>query len=222
VFSAMETDYFPRLSAVNQDVSAINQTINRQIEVSLLIVAPMLASLIISLPVLIPLLFTREFIPVVAMSQIAVFSMYVKAISLPISYLMLAKGDSLGYLVTEAAYDILLVVLVIFGYDHLGLWGTGLALTLSYIVDFTIVYTYVHLRYHYRLSLSVLQYAAMQFPLGIAAYVVTFVDNPFIYWILGIIICFVSVVVSVYVLHQKTSLWTALVAKFKSKFGRHA
>ena len=45
VFSAMETDYFPRLSAVNHDIEATNMTVNRQMEVSLLILAPMLTGL---------------------------------------------------------------------------------------------------------------------------------------------------------------------------------
>ena len=221
VFTAMETDYFPRLSAVNQDVAAANQTINRQIEVSLLIVSPMLTFLIIGLPVLIPLLFRADFLPVVAMSQVAVFSMYIKAVSLPVSYLMLAKGDSLGFLLLESAYDVVLVLLVVFGYDRFGLWGTGLALSLSYVFDLLIVYVYAHVRYGYRFSMPVLQYAAMQLPLGVAAYVVTLVDNPYIYWTLGVIICFVSLVVSVYVLHQKTSLWSALTSRFKSKFSRN-
>ena len=69
VFSAMETDYFPRLSSVHDDVTAANLTVNRQIEVSLLIVSPMLAALIIGLPVLIPLLFSSEFTDVVTMAQ---------------------------------------------------------------------------------------------------------------------------------------------------------
>ena len=42
VFTAMETDYFPRLSAVNHDTEAVNTAANRQIEVTLLIIAPML------------------------------------------------------------------------------------------------------------------------------------------------------------------------------------
>ena len=37
VFTAMETDYFPRLSAVNHDTEAVNTAANRQIEVTLLI-----------------------------------------------------------------------------------------------------------------------------------------------------------------------------------------
>ena len=50
VFSAMESDYFPRLSGVNQDIKATNETVNKQMEVSLLLLSPMLAALIMSLP----------------------------------------------------------------------------------------------------------------------------------------------------------------------------
>ena len=96
VFSAMETDYFPRLSALNHDVEAVNITVNRQIEVSVLLLSPMLAMFIISLPVLLPLLYSGRFIPVVAMAQVAVFSMYIKSVSLPVAYITLAKGDSVA------------------------------------------------------------------------------------------------------------------------------
>ena len=112
VFSSMEADYFPRLSSVSQDVSQINQTVNRQIEVSLLVAAPMLAVLIIGLPVLMPLLYSSQFIPVIAMAQVAVFAMYVKSISLPISYITLAKGDSIAYMVLESCYDVIFVLLM--------------------------------------------------------------------------------------------------------------
>lgn len=42
VFMSMETEYFPRLSAVNHDEEACNATVNRQIEVSVLLLAPLL------------------------------------------------------------------------------------------------------------------------------------------------------------------------------------
>jgi O-antigen/teichoic acid export membrane protein len=142
----------------------------------------MLAMLIVSLPVLIPILFSPEFLPMVGMAQVAVFSMYIKAISLPVSYIMLAKGDSVGYMVLEAIYDVVLVLLIIFGYHRWGLFGTGLALSLSYLFDLLLVGAYAYLRFHYRLSTLVLQYAAIQFSLGVAVYIVTLIDNPLIYW----------------------------------------
>ena len=221
VFSAMETDYFPRLSSVNNDVTALSLTVNRQIEVSLLIVSPMLAALIIALPILIPLLFSSKFLPMVGMAQVAVFAMYVKAITLPISYITLAKGDSVGYMVLEAIYDVILVLLIIFGYRQWGLFGTGVALSLSYVFDILCVGLYTYWRYHYRVSMQVLQYAGIQFTLGVCVYIVTLVDNQLIYWTLGTLICLASLLVSLSILHQKTSLWSALTTKLKNRFHRH-
>ena len=223
VFSAMETDYFPRLSAVASGDTAIrNQTVNRQIEVSLLIVSPMLAALIVALPVLVPLLFSAKFLPMVSMAQAAVFSMYVKAVSLPVSYITLARGDSLGFMLLEAVFDVMLVMLVIAGYHYWGLLGTGVALSLSYVLDLLLVVVYTSVRYRYRLSSQVLHYAAIQLSLGLAVYIVTLIDHPLIYWSLGVLICTASLLISIYILHQKASLWTSLTNKIRNRFSRHA
>jgi len=68
----------------------------------------------------------------------------------------------------------------------------------------------------------VLQYLAIQTPLGIGAYLLTFVDQPFIYWGLGVMLSLASAAISLYILQQKTSLWSALTMKMKSRFSRHA
>lgn len=221
VFSAMETDFFPRLSAVCNNRSDMRKTINRQIEVSLLLVSPMLCMLIAGMPIIIPMLFTSEFSVVVPMAQVAAFSMYIKAVSLPISYLTLARGDSMVFLILEAVYDVVLVVLVVLGYYSWGLYGTGLALVLSYIIDIIMVYGNAYMRYGYRVSYPVIQYVAMQLPLGVAAYLVTMVDHVVVYCVLSIIFCFVSLAISITVLHHKTSLWGVLKQKIKDKFSRN-
>lgn len=220
VFSAMETDYFPRVSAVGRNRRKMRQTVNRQIEVSLLIVSPMLVGLIVFMPIIIPLFFTGEFLPVVGMAQVAVFAMYLKAVSLPISYLTLARGDSAAYLAIEAVDDVLLVVFMIVGYSQWQLFGTGLALCASYLVDLIIIYVFTYLRYGFHMSQMAVQYMAIQLPLGLAAYVVTFADNPLIYWSIGCLTCFVSLIASFHILQQKTSLWSELVEKLKNKI-RH-
>lgn len=202
VFSSMEADYFPRLSSVCKDVSMLNLTVNRQIEVSLLVASPMLAVLIIGLPILMPLLYSSEFIPVIAMAQVAVFSMYIKSISLPISYITLAKGDSIVYMILESCYDVIFVGLIIAGYQLWGLYGTGLALSLSYLIDFVIVGGYAYFHYHYRMSSRVSYYAAIQLGLGIAVYVVSLIDNQVFYWLLGTILCVVSMLISVIILRR--------------------
>ena len=131
VFSAMETDYFPRLSAVNRDVVATNYTVNRQMEVSLLIISPMLTALIVFLPVLIPLMFSNEFMPVIAMAQVSALAMFFKVLTLPVAYITLARGKSLVYLFLETSYFVVFVLLIIYGYEHWGLIGTGIAITVA-------------------------------------------------------------------------------------------
>ena len=60
VFSAMETDYFPRLSGIQKLGTQLNETVNHQMEVSLLLVAPLLVFFIMGLPVLLPLLYSGK------------------------------------------------------------------------------------------------------------------------------------------------------------------
>lgn len=222
VFSAMETDYFPRLSASSADARKMSDIVNRQIEVSFLLIAPMLALLVLGLPILVPLLFTKDFSPMIPMAQVAVFSMYLKAISLPMSYTVLAKGDSLAYLLIEGFDSILMVGLIVAGYSRWGLWGTGLALDISYLVDLLIIYIYTSLRYEYRCSFQVIQIVSLQLPLGLSVYILSLLGNPLLFWTIGGLLCFVSIGITLYILHQKTSLWKALSEKAKSKFKRHA
>lgn len=221
VFSAMETDYFPRLSAVGNDRVVMCEMVNKQIEVSFMIASPMLTALIVAMPIIVPLLFTNEFLPVVSMAQVAVFAMYIKSVSLPISYLTLAKGDSLAYLILEAVYDAILVAFIVLGYQYMGLYGTGLALTLSYLVDIIMLFIFAYYRYGYSLSTSVIHMVAIQMPIGISVYLTTFLDNAILRWGLGGMLCFASLAISLYILHQKTSLWNALLENIRSKFHRH-
>jgi O-antigen/teichoic acid export membrane protein len=218
VFTAMETDYFPRLSSINHDVQAVNQTVNRQIEVSLLIISPMLVLFTIILPILMLLLYSSKFTPVVGMAQISVFSMFFRALTLPVSYITLAKGDSVAYLLLETIYDIVFVVLIIYGFNMFGLKGTGLALTIAGIIDFILINSFTHIRYKYTVSRTVIVVMSIQLPLLAITYALTYILNPWLYWSSGFIIFCVSSWISISRLHSKTSLWNSLSKKLKSKF----
>jgi len=203
VFSAMETDYYPRLSAVQHDIQATNETVNRQMEVSLLLVSPMLAALIIALPVVVPLLFSQEFLPVVGMAQVAALAMYMKVLTLPVAYITLARGYSLSYFFLESSYFVIFVILIFFGYRYWGLFGTGIAITLAHVFEYLLVNGYAYKKYGYRSSATVYGYAIVQVALGLLAFVLTLTANGFLYWGIGILIVLLSSALSWHVLHQK-------------------
>ena len=214
VFSAMESDYFPRLSGVCKDIVKTNETVNKQIEVSLLLLSPMLVALIMILPVLVPILFSREFIPVVGMAQVAVLAMYFKVLTMPVAYITLARSLSLSYLLLETSYFVVLVLAVMIGFQQWGLWGTGLAIVVAHIFECIMIGGYSYMFYGYRTTKTVLQYAAIQAIIGFAAYGVTLVAEGWPYWIAEAALTVISTAYSLHVLRQKTHLWESLKRKF--------
>ena len=134
VFSAMETDYFPRLSGIQKLGTQLNETVNHQMEVSLLLVAPLLVFFIMGLPVLLPLLYSGKFLPVMGMMKATIIAMYFRALSLPMEYIALSRSDSRTYLVLELIYDVMAAVLIIVFYNRYGLTGTGYGLLLAAVV----------------------------------------------------------------------------------------
>ena len=203
VFAAMESDYYPRLSSVNQNVEATNKMVNKQMEVSILTMAPLLTALIILLPVLIPLLFSSRFQPIVAMTQVAALAMFFKAMTLPVAYITLARGLSLTYLVLESSYYVALVLFVIVGYRYWGIWGTGLAIMLAHLAEFLIINGYARWRYEYKQSSTVMKYGAIHLLIGLSAYILTITVDKVVYWLLGGILVIVSLLFSLWVLNQK-------------------
>ncbi len=220
VFSAMETDYFPRLSGIKTFGAEMNRTVNHQIEVSLLLVSPLLVFFIVTLPILLPLLYSGKFIPVLGMMKITVLAMYFRAMALPVEYIALSRSDSRSYLLLEAVYDVVLTLLVIAGYHCLGLAGTGLGLVLAGIVNFVVVFAYARRKYQYSMSPEVRLYSLIHLPLGLAAYLVSFALDGLLYWVVGLLLAFVSLGISIQILHSKSNLWMALGEKVKRRFGR--
>lgn len=197
VFAAMETDYFPRLSAVHRDRDKMNITINHQIEVSLLIVGPMLVALVIYLPVVIPLLFSGKFVEVVPMAQIAILAMFLHAVDLPVEYLPLAKGDSVTFLIVELIYDVTFVFLLIIGYQQWGLVGTGIALLVAHVLNCVGILIYYSWRYRVSISHRVGFIFSVLTSLGVLAYVSTLTLSGATYWVFGSVLFVISIFLSV-------------------------
>ena len=151
VFVAVEADYFPRLSSINHDTVRVNHAINQQIDVCVLLMAPILILLVLVMPWVVRLLWTSEFLPVVPMAVCAVFYMFFKAVTTPIAYTSLAKGDSWLYLIMECIYDVVFVLMLRFGYSQMGLTGAGIALSAAALFDLAMIASVYGWRYHLRM-----------------------------------------------------------------------
>lgn len=77
-----------------ESVKERNLCVNRQLEMNVLLLGPIVAAIILGLPLIIPILYNAQFMGMLQMTQLAAVAMLFKAVYLPIEYLPLSRGDS--------------------------------------------------------------------------------------------------------------------------------
>ena len=159
---------------------------------------------VLALPLLVPLLYSSAFAGVVPMVQVLSFNIFFRAISLPLEYIALAKGDSRTYLLLEVVYDVAFVVAVIGGMQLGGLWGMGLCLSVMGLFNLVLVACVVQKRFGYRMRRSVFRNIGLQLPWLMLAYATTFVHNMSVYCLVGLALVGISSYLSVGALRKKT------------------
>ena len=217
IFSAMESDYFPRLSAVNNDRAKCRDLISKQAEVSLLLISPIVVAAIFLLPIALPLLTSSKFLPVVDMMRLMSLALYLRAVNLSLEYFSLAKGASLSYLFLEGVYDLLIVVLTIVGYIYFGLTGTGIALLVAGLFNTLLVMGYIGLKFGVFVRKTIFLLLLIQLAIGATAFFATQWLSGWGYWLSGFLLFIVSLSISVNILRRKTHLWDKIKAKIHKK-----
>lgn len=192
VFVAMDADFYPRLSAAVHNGVRTRTLISRQTNVLVMLMTPLLILFALSLPLLIPMLLTTEFMPVIPMVVCGLAYMFFKAVYTPAAYLSLAHADSTVYLVMETAYNIVLIVSVLVGYALGGLAGAGVGLSVANLFDLIAVTLYYRHRYGLRYERRTIWFCVAQFVLLIVGLAACFV--PQIAWRIGI--CLIAVMMS--------------------------
>jgi O-antigen/teichoic acid export membrane protein len=151
VFTAMSTDYYPRLSSVANDNSKRNTLVNQQGEIAILILFPIILVFIVFMPYIVQLLYSSKFLSINDMIIWVAFAMFFKAGSWAMSFQFLVKGSSKLFFINELVTNIYLLVLNIVGYHYFGLTGLGYSFLLTYIIY--IIQVYLLTKHYYDFSL---------------------------------------------------------------------
>ena len=149
IFTAMATDYFPRLSAIQADDKKVKELVSQQGETALLIMTPLLTLLIITMPLVLRILYTPAFLPIVMFANLTVLGMHFKAISWAMGYVYLAKGNGQLFLALEVISGIIILVLNLLFYYLYGLNGLGISFILSYLLGMVLAYSVLRWKYNF-------------------------------------------------------------------------
>jgi PST family polysaccharide transporter len=132
VLNAMGTDFYPRLTAVATDNGAVNRLVNEQTEMGLLMAIPGILATLALAPWVLSLFYSPAFEPAAEIIRWQIIGVVLRVVSWPLGYIILAKGMSRTFMLVEAVFWTLHVLLVAACLRLWGLEGTGIAFALTY------------------------------------------------------------------------------------------
>lgn len=214
VFTAMGTDYYPRLSSVANDNTKSRELINQQAEVAILILAPILAVFLVFINWVVILLYSTKFVAVNEMIHWAALGMYFKAASWSVAFILLAKGASQLFFWNELLANLYVLVFNIVGYKIAGLEGLGISFMAAYFLYLLQVFFLAKIKYEFFLNKIFYKVAGLQFLLGLLCFaIMRSLSSPWTY-ILGSVLILISVLFSFNELDKRMELRALLRRKF--------
>ena len=191
VFTAMGTDYYPRLSLVASDDKQCKEHINQQSEIALLILAPILITFLVFLNWAVILLYSNQFLTITHMVYWATMGIFFKALSWAIAFVFLAKGASKLFFWNEVGGSIHGLGFSILGYHLGGLTGLGISFFASYVLYFLQVFAIAKIKFKFSFNSSLIKIFLIQFSLAVICFVVVnLVKQPYFYFIGIVLITF--------------------------------
>ncbi len=191
IFTAMSTDYYPRLCAIADNNEQCKRTINQQAEVAILVLAPIIMVFLVFIHWMIIILYSTKFAGLNKMIDWAILGVFFKAAGWAVGFIFLAKGSAKIYFYTYLIATVVILVTNILGYKYLSLEGLGLAFLVTYILILFPGYLIARKKFNFSFDSSFLYIFCVQFLLAVAGFIVVrYISSPYSYIIGTILILF--------------------------------
>lgn len=127
ILRAMVTDFYPRLTAAGNDVAECNSLVNKQVEVGLLLAAPVILATITFAPLVIAIFYSSKFMLAVDILRWQIMGVLLQVVTWPMGFILRAKGSGKLFFWTELFSYSTLLSLAWIGLSYFGLPGIGMA-----------------------------------------------------------------------------------------------
>ena len=131
VFTAMTTDYFPRLAATKSNTE-MNDAVRTQAEITILLLAPLAVAFVVFCKPVIKLLYSDKFLPIEYMMYWSIGAVLFQAMGWAVSYTLLAKAKPSVFFTNEVVSIAWGLPIKLICYKYWGLTGFGMATLIVY------------------------------------------------------------------------------------------
>lgn len=198
ILGAMGTDYLPRLVGSTDDMEGLVRIVNEQSRLSLILALPVLAVMASASSFAIEIAYSSQFNAAIPILQWSLLGIFFKVFSWPLSYLMIAKGKSRIFFLSELFGHVTHVVLVYVLTSYYGVVGAGMAFVGLYFVYGALVYKVTFSLFGSVLTKKTVFLYVLSFFVLLALLINNSMENePVLRWTINITIICITAYVSV-------------------------
>lgn len=187
IFSSIERDFYPRLSSVAADRKMFHTSISQEMELLLLLVAPLvMVFMVFSQPAL-AVFYSTKFLAAKNIICWTALAMLFKVPGWTLSIGLIARGDTKPYLRNQIAYMAYQLLLNIAGFHWGGLTGLGVSFFVSHFVYSLQMCYCAKRRFGYAMESKTLRLAAAMAVVALGTCILASVSSGWMLYGTGII-----------------------------------
>jgi O-antigen/teichoic acid export membrane protein len=217
IFTALTTDYYPRLASVAFDNKKANLLMNQQSEMTILILAPILVVFLVFINPIIILLYSKEFVPINDMILWAGLGIFFKAASWSLGVIFISRGNVKTLFISELSATLVMLVLNLLGYKYFGLEGLGLSFLGAFLFAYIQTFLIVRFKYSFIYSINFYKIFTIQLIIGTVGLIVVRCGNQIWYYLIGVVLIIISLLFSLFYLNRNTDILSIIKKKLKIK-----
>lgn len=206
VVSAISTDYYPRISAVNMYNDRIQEELNHQSIISIVLVGPMFVIFMSFLDIWITILYSTEFLPAIDYIKYAIYWFLITVCSNQVDMILVAKFKTKVMTIVSTIMRVSQLLLAIPLYKYYGLEGLGLTFLILGIMHVTVMSMIVYKLYHIRFSNEFIRISGVIFIMAFFSSIINEMSNGMIKNILSISNSLIAISFSYHIMRSKIKI----------------
>jgi O-antigen/teichoic acid export membrane protein len=176
---------------------------------------PLIGLLIIAMPLVVRVMYTPAFMPIVMFASLMLLGMQFKAISWALGYVYLAKGNGRLFLILEIISGAIILGLNLVFYYFMGLNGLGISFILSYFAGMILAYSILRVKYEFGFPKEFYGKAIISFAFVAFIFSTLFIPVDLYKYLAGILVLLGATAYSLFKLNELLDLRSFISGTFK-------
>lgn len=202
IITAIMTDYYPRIAAVNNDNEKIQEELNRQSAVTIVLAAPLVVGFLFFMPLILRILYSSEFSQTNDFLKYGIYGALITLCSNQVDMILVAKFKIKLFTTIAIIIRVIQLFLSVLLFKIFGLTGLGIMVLIMSIIHMIVMTISVNKLYNIRYNDFFIKIASIVVAFAVTASISCEISNSILKYILGTLLMIMSLLFS-YIISKK-------------------